>query len=399
VRAKIRRRQTRSGVRWYVSLVGDDDHETAHGGYGTRREATSKAAALMTDASRGQYIEPSRMTVRQYLIDEWLPARQNADLSEGTRDVEIITVTAWILPHIGDLPLQRLAARDLDRLYATLRASGGRGGRPLRGKSVRNAHAVFTKALGDAVRRGHLLANPAATVDPPARDDSVERSAWTLPQLRTFLEAAGDDRLGGVWRLALATGVRRGELLGLAWSDVDDSSIAVARQVLVRPLATGVPRLYVRSTTKSRRPRRVRFDAATATALAAWKARQSKERLAFGPLWKVDGGLGIVAQWIVTEPDGAVVHPDTLLGRWKRLVTAAGVPPIGLHGARHTYAELALRSGARLDVVSRQLGHASISTTADFYLHDNGEAASDAAALMGELMGEFRGNAEVWGDA
>ena len=91
---------------------------------------------------------------------------------------------------------------------------------------------------------------------------------------------------------------------------------------------------------------------------------------------------------MVTESDGTVVHPDTLLGRWKRLVATAGVPPIGLHGARHSYAMLALGAGARLDVVSRQLGHSSSAFTADIYLHDSDEAAAEAAALLGGILGE-----------
>lgn len=82
------------------------------------------------------------------------------------------------------------------------------------------------------------------------------------------------------------------------------------------------------------------------------------------------------------ERDGAVLHPNTLLRRWKALVKTAGITPIGLHGGRHTYAELALGGGARLDVVSRQLGHRSISTTSDIYTHDNVQAAADAAAKV-----------------
>lgn len=109
---------------------------------------------------------------------------------------------------------------------------------------------------------------------------------------------------------------------------------------------------------------------------------QSEERLAFGAAWKSDGGLGVEGAWIVTEPDGGVVHPDTLLGRWRRLVKAAGVPAIPLHGARHSYVELALSSGVRLDVVSRAIGHSSASFTADQYAHDSDEAAAEAAELV-----------------
>jgi integrase len=296
-------------------------------------------------------------------------------------------VRSWIVPHIGTVPLQRLSARDLDRLYATLRERGGRGGRPLRGKSVRNVHVLLSKALGDAVRRGHLIANPVAAVDPPARDDSVERTAWNLDEVRRFLEVAGADRLHAVWRLALATGVRRGELIGLRWEDVDldEGAVQVARQTLLRPDGRD---LYVRETTKSRRPRRVRFDEATGAALRRWKAEQAAERLAFGEPWRTDGGhrLATDGAWIVTEPNGYIVEPDTLLRRWKALVRSAGVTPITLHGARHSYAELALAGGVRLDVVSRQLGHASIATTGNIYTHDSDEAAAEAAEIVGRMI-------------
>jgi integrase len=87
-----------------------------------------------------------------------------------------------------------------------------------------------------------------------------------------------------------------------------------------------------------------------------------------------------------TEPDGAVVQPDTLLARWRRLAGGAEVPPITLHGARHSYAMLALEAGARLDVVSRQLGHASIATTENIYTHDSDEAAAEAAERVASLL-------------
>jgi integrase len=336
---------------------------------------------------RGRYVAPGKLTVGEWLLGEWLESRQNADISPNTLDTDRTVVESWIVPRIGGISLQRLSARDLDRLYKTLRESGGRGGRPLRGKSVRNAHTTLHKALSDAVRRGHLAVNPVDAVDPPARDDSVERTAWTAAEVRVFLDVAAGDRLSAVWRLALTTGLRRGELLGLTWDDTDEQSVHVRRQVLLRPRAVeGTRRLFVRSTLKNRRARRVRLDEQTGAELHRWKATQSAERLAFGPAWKTDGGLGVQADWIVTEADGTVVHPDTLLGRWKRLVRMAGVPAIPLHGARHSYAELALSSGVRLDVVSRTLGHSSSAFTADQYSHDSDEAAADAADRIGAVL-------------
>jgi integrase len=378
MRTKIRRRQTRSGVRWYVSTVDDAGKEEAHGGYPTKQKAKAVAAAKSADADLGRYVSPAKVTLSDYLRLEWLPARENADLSASTKDTDRTVIEAWILPYIGQIPLQQLKARDLDTLYETLRKRGGRGGRPLRGKSVRNVHVTLSKALGDAVRRGHIAVNPVLAVDPPARDDSVDRRAWTRDEAARFLPIASKDRLGAVWRLALATGLRRGEVLGLTWDDVDLERLVVAvrRQVLVRPRSVlNTPRIYVRATTKTRRVRLVRFDEATAAALRRWKTAQAMEHLSFGGAWKTDGGLGQEAPWIVTEPDGAVVNPETLLGRWRRLVKTAKVTPIPLHGARHSYATLALEAGVRLDIVSAQLGHSNVATTATIYAHISEVAA------------------------
>jgi integrase len=168
---------------------------------------------------------------------------------------------------------------------------------------------------------------------------------------------------------------------------LDEGSATIAQQVLVRPRShADLPRLYVRQTTKSRRQRRVMFGPEAAAALRRWKAEQASERLAFAGAWKVHGGLGVEAPWAVTEADGSVIHPGTLLARWKVLVKAAGVTPIGLHGARHTHAELALEAGVRPDVLSRSLGHASIGTTLNVYTHDNDEQAAEAAAKVAAIM-------------
>lgn len=136
--------------------------------------------------------------------------------------------------------------------------------------------------------------------------------------------------------------------------------------------------------------RRVRIDEVTGAALRRWKAEQSAERLAFGAPWRTDRGhrLATEGAWVVTEPNGYIVEPDTLLRRWKALKRSSGVTPITLHGARHSFATLALSAGARLDVVSRQLGHASIAITADVYGHPDDEATAVAAQALGEILGK-----------
>jgi integrase len=294
-------------------------------------------------------------------------------------------VSAYILPHIGAVELQKLGTAHITRMYAEL-------GRTLKGKSVRNVHGVLRKALGDATRwkpRPLLATNPLDGMKPPARSDSVNREAWSVDEVHRFLTAAADDRLYGIWRVALASGLRRGELLGLWWDDITDTTVTVRRQVLL-------PGPYLRDTTKSRRARTVRIDEQTTTALRSWEAHQNEERLACGPAygkWREHGGLGLDAPWVVTEPDGYVVNPDTLLRRWRALVKKAGVKPIPLHGARHSFATLALSAGVRLDIV-KQLGHASVAITADVYGHPDDKALEDVARQIGTVLGKEHGSDE-----
>ena len=138
-----------------------------------------------------------------------------------------------------------------------------------------------------------------------------------------------------MWRVLLATGMRRGEVLGLQWPDADleGGTLTVARQVLPPPRAPQIP--YVGETTKTR-VRRVRVDEQTTAALRAWKVQQASERLLFGGAWKTDGGLGVDAPWIVTEPDEWLVRPATLAARLAALVKLAGVPAITLHALATT---------------------------------------------------------------
>jgi integrase len=383
------------GVRWYLSTIDGAGTEHAHGGYRTRTEAKAVAAKLTTDEAEGRRSAPNRLKVADVLT-EWLRAREaSGKIAPSTLESYAWAVRAWIAPRIGDIPVQKLSPGDLERLYAELRRNGGRGGRPLAAKTVRNVHLVMSKALNDAVRRGHVAMNVASLAESPAGGHRTEREAWTITEARSFLRVAEADRIGAVWRLMLSTGLRRGEGLGLTWDDVDleARSVRVRRQVLLRGKSAATEaRLYVRDTTKGRRPRTIRFDEATRDALKTWKAAQSADRLAFGPAWRSDGGLGHEAPWLVTEPNGKVVHPDTLHDRFVRLVKAAGIRRLVLHGTRHSFATIALAAGVRPDVVSRALGHATVGFTLDVYVHPSGEEELAAADVMGAAFND-RGEA------
>jgi integrase len=117
--------------------------------------------------------------------------------------------------------------------------------------------------------------------------------------------------------------------------------------------------------------------------LRKWKAQRAAERLAFGAAYTDEG-------WICVEPDGSRISPETLSSRFKALEQDAGVPNRGLHACRHTSTEMRLKAGVRLDVVSKQLGHASVAITADTYGHPDENALKEAARKMGTVLGEGR---------
>jgi integrase len=201
------------------------------------------------------------------------------------------------------------------------------------------------------------------------------------------LETAEDGRRRR-WLLFTTTGMRRSELLGLPWRAVDleatPGRLAIVQIVVVldrRPVIVAEAK-----TATSRR--QLALDPFTTAALKAYRVQQLQERLAWGPAW-TDTGLVFIRE------DGQVLHPERVSKRFKRLVQDAGLPPITLHGLRHSYATAALAAGEPLKVVSERLGHASTSITANLYQHvlpSMDERTANAVATL--LLGNREEDAE-----
>ncbi len=199
---------------------------------------------------------------------------------------------------------------------------------------------------------------------------------WTAEQLRRFLEQVEGDRLYAAWLLAVSTGMRRGEVLGLPWSDVDLAAARLAvRQTLV--LVDGRPALSEPKTPRSRRT--IDLDARTVDELRRWRVHQTRERREWGPAWH-DRGL------VFTREDGNAVHPDGWSGAFERHTRAAGLSRIRLHDLRHTHATLMLGAGVNPKVTSERLGHHSTAFTLDVYAQVlpgmQQQAAEQIAALV-----------------
>lgn len=253
----------------------------------------------------------------------------------------------------------------------------GKGG--LSPKSVRNVHVVLRKALGDAVKWNNLPRNVAAFADPPKMRQSgdKEMGTWNAQELRAFLDFISEDRLYPAFYLDANTGMRRGEVLGVRWTDIDlDKGALSVRQTLLcvdYELEFGTPKT-------ARGRRQIALDKGTVTILKAWKKRQLEERIAIGGGYHDEHGL------VFTKVDGSPLHPDLFSQTFDRLVSKSGLPRIRLHDLRHTHATMALQANVPVKVVSERLGHASVAITLDVYSHVLPGMQEDAAEKVARLV-------------
>jgi len=302
------------------------------GGFATARDARDARDRARIRLTDGMWVEPSKLTVADYLTDRWLPAMETVGRRATTLRSYRMHVDKHIAPRIGRHRLQSMTGDQLNGLYAELLRNGradGSGG--LSPATVRRVHAVLNKALSDAVRWSLLVRNPAATADPPGKSSGEpNHEVWTADQLAAFLQSVAMDRLHPLWRLLATTGMRRGEVVGLRWDDVD---LAIGRVAVHRSIVA-VGYIPEPSTPKTARGRRsVALDPQTVADLRRWKARQARERLALGPAW-IDTGL------VFTRDDGAAWHPDRISKLFDAQVAKLDLKRIRLHDLRHTHATL-----------------------------------------------------------
>jgi integrase len=377
-RGSVRKRGDTWTAYWFVTDAAGDRHQRSKGGFRLKAHAQEYLNGVLGRLGDGSYIEPNKLTVADFLNDHWLPA-----IATTVRPTTLLSyrqhVSDYLDPHIGALPLLRLSGDRLNALYATLLANGskkGRGG--LSPATVRRTHNMLHRALKDAVRWNRLAINPADAADPPKLTASKRKpmKTWTAGEVQAFLAHVAGDRLYAAWALAASTGMRRGEVLGLRWCDVDlDAGRVSIRQTLV---TVGYRVEY--GTPKTDRGRRqIPLDTRTVAILRSHRARQAQERLAWGPAYD-DADL------VFAREDGRWVHPDTFCQHFEKHVRNASLPRIRLHDLRHTYASLSLQAGVSVKVVSERLGHASAAFTQDVYMHALPGMQEDAAELVAALV-------------
>lgn len=397
------------------------------GGFSTEKEAWKACRDAMREADEGRVVRPSTRTVTQFL-DEWFTAVE-ASLDATTWQNWKDYAKSYVVPHIGNVKLQQLDEPELLRLYAKLLAEGrikqdrnyemycywrrhaidGESPAPrevadacgttihaaraavrryksgilptrvdpgLAPKTVRNIHAMIHRAMADAVAWKYKAHNPASNVRPPKRSRS-RRTVWNPEDIQKFLRAVSHDRFASLFLLELTTGIRRGQICGLRWHDVDLD----VREVTVhdnRVVVAGHARDKAGGKTRNA-DQTIAIDRVTAAALQKWREHQNEERAFFG----ADYHPG---NYVFTFEDGRPPHPDSIRQRFDRLAAVAGLPRITFHDLRHSYATAALKAGVNPKIVSERIGHADVGFFLQTYAHvlknDDRDAAEQAAAFL-----------------
>jgi len=346
----------------------------------TMKAAEVARAKWVTEIENGTAIDATKMTMGEYLV-HWLEAAAKHHVRHSTYVSYKGLIDNHLVPSLGSVPLQKLQAVQVQAMYSEKLCNGriGRGVGGLSPRTVRYLHTVLREALQQAMKWGMVARNVCDLTEPP-RVVRPQMQTWTPDEARVFLATAKKDAYAALWVLALTTGMRRGEMLGLRWEDIEfrAGTLRVRRTLN----ATGGNRYYGEPKTASGR-RVIALSPECITALKGHHTAQKLARLAAGPGWH-DEDL------VFTTGAGGPVWPDDITHRFAALVKAAEVSRIRLHDLRHCHATLLLKQGIHLKVVSERLGHTGIQITADVYSHVSPTMQQHAAtqidaALFGEM--------------
>jgi integrase len=345
----------------------------------TKAEVIAKLKEVHRALDAGVESPTRRLTVGAYL-DQWIegvPGRVEQSTAADYAD----TVRLHLKPGLGSKILTKLSVSELNALWASKRKAG------YSANSIRIMRTVLRSALHQAEREGLLVRNVAALSDPPRIGQSEGRSL-TVAEARHLLDAATGDRLKALYAVTITFGLRRGEALGLSWSDIDlDSGLVHVRHQLRRERlpadqqqeAGRKTHLVLRDLKTKKSRRTLHLTPALDGLLRSHRAGQARERLAAGPEW-AESGL------VFTTPKGTPIDPDNFAHYFHRLCARADLGHWTPHELRHSAASIMLAQGTPLYVVSEVLGHASVAITKDIYGHLIGGEKQEATEAIADVL-------------
>jgi integrase len=339
---------------------------------GTKKQADAELAKIVNSIHTGTYVEPKKLTVREFL-ERWLADYVAIHIEKTlTREGYARRVKNHLIPSLGAVPLAKLTAVRLQEFYRA-KLEGG-----LSPTSVNDLHRVLHVALESAIKWGLVARNVCDAAEPPKKQ-RPDLIVWTPAECSTFLEAvrASGNRYYPVFAAALFTGMRQGELLGLRWQDVDLDRALISVQQTLETAGTS-PRFGMPKTKKSRRT--VPIPPELVSILRTWKAKQNEKKLLLGAEYPDYGLVFTIAG------GGPISHHNLTRRDFAKLIDLAGVPHVRFHDLRHSHASVLLAANVHPKIVSERLGHSTIGITMDLYSHTTETLQRDAANVVGRLL-------------
>lgn len=363
--------------RWYVVLYMPPYGQQWFAGGTTKKEAELKEAELKLKKEAGT-IGSAKYALGSFL-DQWLETVKS-NLASSTYESYVQTVNLHLKPALGNIALGKLKPIDIQRYY-TAELNGGRKdnkktvGSGLSSTTVLYHHRVLHRALETAVKWGLISRNPADMVDPP-RKAKKEINTLNEKQIHILLSGIKDEYLYMPVFLAVMTGMRRGEILGLRWRDVDlQNGIIYVTQALYQRKA-GIPTFTEPKTPQSKRA--IQISDAVIKALEKHKAEQDKNRSYFTSKYAP-------YDLVCCMQDGKPINPESLSSYFADTTKRLGFP-VRFHDLRHTHASLLLKAGINPKIVSERLGHNSIEITLNTYSHVMPGLQKEAADKFEEML-------------
>jgi integrase len=368
MQGSIRKRVGKKGITWTAVVDLPPDPLTGKRrqtriSAATKKQAEELAAKTLHEVNSGSYIETTKLTVGEWL-KEWFAGH---DVRESSRIRYERDLRLWLIPQLGHILLAQLRASHIQAFYQKRLAAGAAP------PAIRTHAKILRMALGVAARQRLIFENVARYVPAP-KSPPPTVNYWTRAEMVAFLAISRDDPQALLYEVALKTGMRRGELLALRWSDINLKQPWLSVQRTLTRVKGG----YASGDVKAHAGRRrIQLSAPLAAKLQA-RQQAIPRRLGAGPPGE-DEGL------VFTTAVGTMLDPKFINVVFQRLLRQVGARKIRFHDLRHTFATLALADGAQVKVVSAQLGHASIAVTMNCYAHVIEDISIDVADLMEQL--------------
>ena len=365
----------RKDGRWEGRYTAGHDPETGKAIYKnvlgkTQAEVKEKLKQAIGETQALDITKVGKYTVGEWM-EVWFQDYAKIKVRPSSHQTYQGYIHNHIRPNIGEIPLEKLTSLDLQKFYKKLLTQGRvdrveAKGQPkgLSAKTVRNIHQILSSSLKLAQEQRLILTNPAEGCALP-RVEHQEMKTLTTVQLASFFREARESGVFELYYLELATGLRRGELLGLKWEDVDlqRGDLRVRRQV------SRINGDVVEAPLKTKNAYRTLPLAEDTVSVL----KEQRKKVGNSP-------------WVFPSPNGGPISPDSVLHMLHRVLKRAGLPKVRFHDLRHTFATLALQNGVDVKTVSGILGHFSAGFTLDTYAHITSAAQRQAAQTMGSVL-------------